>query len=225
MTVLDAREAYRKWAPTYEQENPVTALDCLLVERHSCDPAGLRLLDVGCGTGRRLAGTGATRAVGVEPCIEMLEVGREARTFGPEIELVEGDARALPLDDGSFDLVWCRLAIGHIADHAAVYEELGRVTAPGGQVLVTDFHPAAAAAGMRRTFKADDTIYEVEHHIHGLGEQIDAAQAAGLSLAKIEEAKIGPEVRHFYQAAGRLDLYEAQCGAPLVYALIFSRDG
>ena len=225
MTALAASEAYRLWAPTYERENVVTTLECALLEQLSPPPRGLRLLDVGCGTGRRLVGTGAARAVGVEPCAEMLAAGRRARDFGPEIELLEGDARALPLPDGGFDLVWCRLVIGHLPDCAAVYRELGRVAAPGALVVVTDFHPAAYEAGMRRTFRAGEEVIEVEHHVHTADRQIAAAAAAGLVLADTAQAAVGPRVRPFYAAARKERLYAEQRGQPLVLGMAFGRDG
>jgi malonyl-CoA O-methyltransferase len=225
MTALPASEAYRRWAPCYEQENPVTVLECELVERLSLSPRGLRLLDVGCGTGRRLAATGAAAAVGVEPCAEMLQVGRQTHAFGPEVRLIEGDARALPLADGGFELVWCRLVIGHLAECHAAYGEIGRVAAPGGQVVITDFHPAAYAAGMRRTFRDGGDVVEVEHYVHDVGTQIAAAHAAGLILVDRAEAVPGTTVRPLFEAAGRADLYEKHRGTPLVSALLFVRDG
>jgi ubiquinone/menaquinone biosynthesis C-methylase UbiE len=223
MNVLAASEAYRLWAPTYERENVVTTLECGLAEQLSRSPRGLRLLDVGCGTARRLIGTRAARAVGVEPCAEMLAARR--RAHGPEVRLLQGDARALPLPGGAFDLVWCRLVIGHVADCAAVYRELARVAAAGAQVVVTDFHPAAHEAGLRRTFRSGDSVFEVEHHVHPVKEQVAAAADAGLTLVDQREAAVGPDVRALYEAAGKLAAYDAQLGLPLVLALAFARDG
>lgn len=225
MTALPAREAYRRWAPSYERENPVTALECELVDRLSPSPHGLRLLDVGCGTGRRLLRTGAALAVGLEPCSEMLRAGENTHAFGPEVRLIEGDARAMPLAGGSFDLLWCRLVIGHLAECNGAYREMARVAAPGAHVLVTDFHAAAFAAGMRRTFRDDGEVIEAAHFIHDAETQIAAARAAGLTLLDRAESCAGATVRHFFEAAGRLDVYQRQCDIPLVSALLFVRDG
>lgn len=225
MTALPASEAYRRWAPGYERENPVTVLECELVERLSPSPRGLRLLDVGCGTGRRLVATGAASAVGVEPCAEMLMTGRQAHAFGHEVLLIDGDARALPITDGSFDLVWCRLVIGHLAECEAAYREMGRVAVSGGHVVVTDFHAAAYSAGMRRTFRDGGELIEVAHFVHDAEAQIAAAAAAGLTLLDRVEAAAGATVRRFFEAAGRMDLFEKQSGTPLVSALLFVRDG
>lgn len=225
MTVATAREAYPRWAPTYEHENAVTTLECELVGRLSRSPRGLRLLDVGCGTGRRLVGSGAASAVGVELCAEMLAAGRQAHDFGPEVRLLEGDARALPVPGDAFALVWCRLMIGHLPECETAYRELGRAVAVGGQVVVTDFHPDAHAAGLRRTFRDGDEVLEIEHYVHTAEAQVAAAEKAGLVLTAAGQGVVGPPVRAFYSAAGKEALYEQQCGRPLVLGLAFRRDG
>jgi ubiquinone/menaquinone biosynthesis C-methylase UbiE len=225
VTALVASEAYRLWAPTYERENVITTLECGLIDQLSSSPEGRRLLDVGCGTGRRLVGTGALQAVGVEPCAEMLAAGRRKHAFGPEVELLQADARALPLPDGGFNLVWCRLVLGHLPDCAPVYRELGRVAAPGAQVVVTDFHPTAYEAGLRRSFRAGEEVLEVEHFVHTVEEQLAAAADAGLVPADKAEAAVGPRVRPFYAVARKEALYAEQRGMPMVLGLAFTRDG
>lgn len=224
MTVLAPREAYRLWASAYEAENAITWLERDLVEKLGPSPAGRRLLDAGCGTGRRLVDARAAHAVGVDLSPEMLAVGRaNPRLVG--IELIEGDLRALPLPDGAFDLVWCRLAIGHLPDCMPAYTELARVVAPGASVIVTDFHPAAWAAGHRRTFRHAGEVREVAHYCHPADGQIAAACGAGLRLREQTQGVVGPDVRPFYTTAGREALYRAHRGLPVVLGLAFVRDG
>lgn len=222
MSALPVREGYRLWAPTYSAENAVSQLEAALVAGMTPPLAGLRLLDAGCGTGRRLRDCGAAMATGIDLSPEMIEAGRA--DLDPEIRLLVGDVRALPLPDKGFDLVWCRLVIGHLSECAVAYAELGRVTAPGGQVIVTDFHPAAHAAGHRRTFRHGDAVHEVEHYVHTLATHREAARAAGLRLATVRHAEIGPSVRSFYERAGRIALYDAHRGLPMVLALSFVKE-
>lgn len=224
MTLLAPREAYRLWAPVYEAENAITHLEQAQVAALGPAPVGRRLLDAGCGTGRRLAWSGAARATGVDLSPEMLAQGRRNPALA-EVELAEGDLRALPLPDGAFDLVWCRLAIGHLAELHVAYAELARVAAPGAAVIVTDFHVAAHAAGHRRTFRLGGEVIEVAHYPHAADRQIEAARRAGLTPRARSQAVIGPEVRKYYETAGRLSLYREHCGLPAVLALSFTRDG
>jgi len=222
MSALPVREGYRLWAPTYNAENAVSQLEASLVAEMTPPLAGLRLLDAGCGTGRRLRDCGAAMATGVDLSPEMIAAGQG--DLDPAIRLLVGDVRALPLPDAGFDLVWCRLVIGHLPECARAYAELGRVTARGGQVIVTDFHPAAHAAGHRRTFRHGDQVHEVEHHVHELAIHSEAARAAGLRLAAVRAAEVGPSVRPFYERAGRIAQYEADRGLPVVLALSFVKE-
>ena len=99
--------------------------------------AGDRALDLGCGTGEftaALARAGA-EAIGVEVAEAALE---RARARHPELDfrLVPIDG-PLPLEDGSFDLVWTSEVIEHVADTGQWLSEVRRVLAPGGRLLVT----------------------------------------------------------------------------------------
>ena len=224
MTALSALEGYRLWAPVYSTETAISQLEDDLVTQLTPPLAGLRLLDAGCGTGRRLAAAGAASAVGVDLTREMLEAGIGAPLLSPDFRTVVGDIRDLPLPDRAFDVVWCRLAIGHVADCCPVYAELARVADRGAQVIVTDFHPQAYRAGHRRTFRRDDVVHEVAHHVHEIAHHMVAARAAGLVSTAVREAVIGPAVRGFYEAAGRLALYSEHLGLPVVLALSFHRE-
>jgi malonyl-CoA O-methyltransferase len=217
MPVLDAAEAYPLWASTYDRETAVSLLEDGLVAQLTPPLDGARLLDVGCGTGRRIMAARAAVATGVEPCREMIAAA------APGLTIVEGHAGALPVADGAFDVVWCRLVLGHVAELARPYAEMARAAARGGTVIVSDFHPRAQAEGHRRTFRAAAGLFEIENHPHALADHVAAAEAAELAFVERREAPIGPAVRHLFAEAGRLDAYREQRGLPLVFALRFER--
>jgi demethylmenaquinone methyltransferase/2-methoxy-6-polyprenyl-1,4-benzoquinol methylase len=106
---------------------------------------GERVLDVGAGTGvstQELARSGAY-AVGVDLSVGMLRVGKRAR---PEVPLLAGDALRLPFGDATFDAVTISFALRNVVDTPAAIRELGRVTRPGGRLVVCEFsHPTHAA--------------------------------------------------------------------------------
>lgn len=224
MGVLNVRDGYRLWAPNYADENAITHLEDRLAGAMTPPLAGLRLLDAGCGTGRRLCGTDAASAVGVDISPEMLAAGIGEGVPEAGIRTIIGDVRRLPLPDRAFDMIWCRLVIGHLPECEGVYAELARVADQGALLVATDFHPAAYTAGHRRTFRDGvGTIHEVEHYVHTPAAHLAAARAAGLEGVAVREAKIGPEVRCYYESAGRDALYEAHIGLPVVLALAFRR--
>ena len=222
---LPPREAYRLWAPVYEGETAVSFVDDRLVAALTPPLAGKRLLDAGCGTGRRLRQVAdAEHVAGADLTWEMLASGRAAE--GTQPVLAAADVRALPFAARSFDVVWCRLVVGHLPSLGGVYAELARVCRAGGTVIVTDFHPEAARAGHTRSFRdAGGRLHHVEHHVHLPKHHLNAAKAAGLEPQCRRDGGVGPELRPFYQRAGRLDRYEADAGLPIVLALSFRRAG
>ncbi len=221
MTALSPADAYTLWAPSYSAETAISALEYTAVECLGVDVSGRRLLDVGCGVARRLTQareSGTSLAVGVDLSPHMLAESRESEL------LAAGDVRAIPVADGTFDVVWCRLVLGHLPELDAAYSELARVCAPGGHVVVTDFHPDAVEAGHRRTFR-DDTgiVREIEHHVHTLRDHRRAAARAGLTFVQRFDRVVGETVRGFYERAGRLDAYAQQRGLAVVLVLAFAR--
>jgi malonyl-CoA O-methyltransferase len=225
MTILSASDGYRLWAPSYADETAISHLEDQLVATMTPPLVGLRLLDAGCGTGRRLLGAGAASAVGVDLSPEMLAAGLGSDVRRPGVATMVGDVRALPLPDRAFDMIWCRLVIGHLPDCAPVYAELGRVADAGALVIVTDFHPQAYAAGHRRTFRHEGAVREVEHHVHRRQDHLAAARVVGLAPVAELDAAIGPAVRGYYDNAGRSALYAEHAGLPVVLALAFRREG
>ena len=220
---LNPREAYALWAPSYSDETAVSLLEDQLVRRLAPPLAGRRLLDVGCGTGRRMVAAEAAEATGVEPSAEMIAAGAAVRLGRPEIRVIQGEAGDLPVPDAAFDFAWCRLVLGHLPSIGRPYAELARAVVRGGQVIVSDFHPVAHANGHRRTFRSATGVHEIEHYPHRPADHIAAAGAAGLSLIEWAEDSVGPPIRDLYAAAGKLQAYEEQLGMPLVFALRFER--
>jgi len=218
VTTLSAREGYELWARSYGPETAVSALEEEAVRALDLPSTSRALLDVGCGTARRMAQAHSEFAVGIDLSPAML-----ARASARQIVAV-AHAAALPFADGAFDRVWCRLMIGHAALFGAVYAELARVCTLNGFVVVSDFHPDAVAAGHRRTFRdATGVVREVEHYVHAIAAQESTALRHGLELVTRREADVGPTIEHFYDQAGAHAAYEAQRGLPLVVVLGFRR--
>jgi malonyl-CoA O-methyltransferase len=153
----------------------------------------------------------------------MIAAGAASLAGRVDVTVLQGNAAALPVTDGAFDVIWCRLVLGHVAGLAAPYAEMARALAPGGTVIVSDFHPKAHAEGHRRTFRDGAKVWEIETHSHALGDHIAAAAAVGLKLVASDEAKVGPAIRGLYEDAGRAALYAEHLGLPLVFALKFER--
>jgi len=224
MRPLKVDEGYRRWAPSYSDETAISFLEDRLVSAMTPPLSGARLLDAGCGTGRRVRNTAAASAVGLEPSREMIAAGIAQDGPMTGVDLVVGDVREMPLQDRSFDVVWCRLVLGHLDRIDQAYAELARVADYGAVVVVSDFHPGAAGAGHRRSFRLGDEQFELEHHVHQPEDHIGAARAVGLGLREIRDSTIGSDVRCFYEKAGKLQAYPEHFGLPVVLALAFRKE-
>ena len=81
------------------------------------------------------------RVMAVDLSIEMLELARfrlEIAGLTHRIQLDQVDSKAMPYDDGMFDLVMSNSIIHHIPDPRIVIAEAIRVTKPGGQLFFRD---------------------------------------------------------------------------------------
>lgn len=100
--------------------------------------AGLRVLDVACGTGAltvavadRVLPGGA--AFGLDANPQMLAVARRKHAA---IEWYEGRAESLPFDDTIFDAVVSQFGLMFFDDRIAALREMWRVLRPGGRIAV-----------------------------------------------------------------------------------------
>ena len=163
---VSAREGYALWAETWDATpSPIVALEASRAAAVDC--AALhprRAIDVGL-RHRPLDGASVRHRRGC-----FARDARDARRRSP------GCAAGLrwpmpprcPSRAAAADLVLCALTLGHIRDHGAAMREFARILAPGGTLLLTDFHPAAAAHGWRRTFRRDgQRLRTGEPSVHG----------------------------------------------------------
>ncbi|HXR10730.1 MAG TPA: methyltransferase domain-containing protein [Gaiellaceae bacterium] len=99
-----------------------------------------RALDVGTGAGALAFALAplVREVVGVDRVPELLALARERATLFGNATFVEGDAAGLPFDDASFDLAGTLRTLHHVPHPESVLAELGRVTRPGGRILVVD---------------------------------------------------------------------------------------
>jgi SAM-dependent methyltransferase len=107
------------------------------VRRACAGRPGLRLLDVGCGTGRMLSELGAMgEAAGMDLSDEALRFCRER---GHD-RVLKADLLHLPFPDACFHVVTALDVLEHVEDHVGALRECARVMVPGGRLLI--FVPA-----------------------------------------------------------------------------------
>jgi len=102
---------------------------------------GERVLDVACGTGvvtrlaaKKVGGAGSIAGLDMNP--GMLSVARAVTPSDVAIDWYETSAEAIPLSDGSFDVVLCQMGLQFIADRIQALKEIRRILRSGGRVVL-----------------------------------------------------------------------------------------
>ncbi len=111
------------------------------------DLEGKHILDLACGTGDlaitiATAGGGSTRVTGGDFSRKMIDVGvAKVRKLGlsDQVDLVFADALNLQYGDAVFDGVTCAFGVRNFADLDRGLEEMSRVLAPGGRMVILEF--------------------------------------------------------------------------------------
>lgn len=112
--------------------------------------SGRSVLDAGCGVGygsRLLVDCGAAPVVGVDIAPEAIDAARAHAGSDGQLEFILGDLRSLPIADGSVEAVVCFEAIEHVREQDAVLDELRRVLAPQGLVVISSPNRGVYEAG------------------------------------------------------------------------------
>lgn len=121
------------------------------------------LLDVACGGGIVVCAFAphVKHATGIDVTPAMLDRARQhaAETGVGNVTWDRGDVTSLPYADGAFDIVVTRFSMHHFVDPLRVLQEMARVCAPGGRVVVVDMYASddpAKAAEWNRAEKLRD---------------------------------------------------------------------
>ena len=107
---------------------------------------GERVLDIACGTGvvtrlaaERAGADGSVAGLDINPA--MLAVARSVPSSGAAIEWHEANAEALPIADGSFDVVLSSLGLQFVPDKESALREMRRVLNPDGRLAIATVGP------------------------------------------------------------------------------------
>ena len=210
ITILPVRDGYNLWSEVYDTDgNPLIALEEPLVDELLGKVAGLKIADIGCGTGRhtlRLARAGA-ELWGVDFSDGML--GR-AKTKASEakhpIQFVSHDlTQPFPFPDGFFDRVICGLVIDHIPNLESFFRELKRICSPQGFVVVSVMHPAMMLRGVQARFHDAESRREIrpESFPHSLSDYTMAATRAAFRIDHASEHAVDESLAARMPRAGR----------------------
>ncbi len=134
-----------------------------IVDHYPIRP-GMRVLELGCGTGSMWQG----RGVLIEKCGElilsdvspgMLETAR-GNVSGPNVRHMVIDIQDIPFEDDSFDLVIANMMLYHVPDLKKALREVRRVLKPGGSFFCATYGEHGIVEYLSQLLRA----YGVEDH-------------------------------------------------------------
>lgn len=98
---------------------------------------GLRVLDAGCGGGRyaKICGEAGALVVGADHT-RAVEKARQLCSHLPNVHFVQADLKQLPLEQGTFDLVFSIGVMHHDVATRPVFDAVSRMVKPGGRYAV-----------------------------------------------------------------------------------------
>jgi malonyl-CoA O-methyltransferase len=222
--LVTALEGHRLWSSTYDSTpNALLALDQRILSVWLGPLAGLTVIDVGSGTGRwvQYGREHNACAVGFDACVEMLQqAGRKAPVQG---QVAAADATLLPVRSRVADIVICSFCLSYLQDPLPAMLEMGRVTRPGGRVVISDLHPDAERAGWKRSFRCEATQYELMHCAHSDDLLAEYAAHAGLKLIWQTSASFGPSEEFVFRAARKEHLFAQASRIPALRAVAWRK--
>jgi len=225
----DPAAAYDIWALEYDNQpdNLMLMLDGqLCADLLTTAPVtGSTVADIGCGTGRHwgtLYKKQPARLVGFDVSPGMLHQ-LKAKYPRAETHLLK-DASLPQLPTASCDLLLSTLTVAHIPDIGKAFTEWARVLKPGGQLIITDYHPEALARGGQRTFRdREQKTIAIRNHVYPLTRITDLATRLNLAPLHVIERRIDASMRPWYEKQGASAIFERFLGVPIIYGMQLKR--
>ncbi|MCW3090202.1 MAG: hypothetical protein JWP81_1271 [Ferruginibacter sp.] len=224
----DPATAYDQWAASYDSQpdNLMLALDEELFSSLLDDTeiSNKIIADIGCGTGRhwkKILDKAPLKLIGYDVSQGMLEILQ--KKFPQAETHVLSSNKLRELKDHSCDMVISTLTIAHIDDVQEAMKEWCRVLQPGGDMIITDYHPIALARGAKRTFNDKGKTVSIINHVHPIEKITAIAKQLQLVEKRLTEKSIDETMKPYYDQQKASRLYEVWKGVPIIYGIHFKK--
>jgi ubiquinone/menaquinone biosynthesis C-methylase UbiE len=225
---INPEKGYDIWAVSYDDQpdNLMLALDEAVFTGLAAELelAGKKIVDVGCGTGRhwkKIFDTLPAQLTGYDVSEGMLNILQQKFPAAETYQLT--DNKLFRTEDNSCDIIISTLTMAHIENAKDALQEWNRVLKPGGNVIITDYHPEVLQKGGQRTFKHDGKTIAVKNHIHPVEELKTIAGQLGWVLLRLNERQIDDAVKYYYEKQNAIHVFDSFKGMPVIYGLLFKK--
>jgi ubiquinone/menaquinone biosynthesis C-methylase UbiE len=184
------------------------------------DLRGKSVADIGCGTGRhwhKLYKTSPASLTGFDVSAGMLS--RLKHKFPDAGVYQNKDNLFADVPTDTFDVIVSTLTVAHIKHIDEALRAWCRILKPGGEMIITDFHPNALAHGGKRTFEHGKRSIAVQNFVHFVYDIEEILLKNHFRIVRKEEKIIDDSVRHYYAAKNALSVFEKFRGSRMIYGL------
>jgi ubiquinone/menaquinone biosynthesis C-methylase UbiE len=224
-----AESAYNLWSENYDDQphNLMLAWDAEIFSDllNSIDIRDKILADIGCGTGRhwqKIFDKNPKRVIGLDVSEGMLKKLIQKFPWAETLVLTEN--KLDELQDGSCDCIMSTLTIAHIQNAKEALNEWNRVLKPGGEMIITDYHPSALAKGGKRTFSYHEKTIAIKNYVHSIDDIREVTRQLHLQELRLIEKPIDESGKHFYETQNALHVYEKWKGTSVIYGMLLKKD-
>lgn len=216
--------AYDLWSEKYDHQpdNLMLALDeeifSGLMERLNLQDK--IIADIGCGTGRhweKVFEPHPKKLIGFDVSEGMLKILQQKFPRAETHHLISDELDNL--ENEYCDILFSTLTIAHIKNAKKALQEWNRILKPGGEIIITDYHPAALAKGGNRTFRYENKTIAVKNYVHSIETIKEIAAGLLLKVLCLTERSIDEQVKSFYEKQNALPVFEAWKGTPIIYGI------
>jgi ubiquinone/menaquinone biosynthesis C-methylase UbiE len=219
-----AENAYDLWSSSYDSQpgNLMLILDEIVFSEflNEINIHGKKVADIGCGTGRhwqKIFEKHPALLTGFDVSEGMLSKLKKKFPSSSVEKIVDNSFQEAP--DGFYDVIISTLTVAHIENIREALFAWSRILKNGGEIIITDFHPALLARGGKRTFRVDQQQFAVTNFVHAVVEMTSILQDAGISVIKLTEKRIDESLKHYYEQQNALDVFKKYKDEPVIYGL------
>jgi SAM-dependent methyltransferase len=185
-----------------------------VLDKKMPDLKGAMAMEIGEGPasyGQRLLSHGAGLAFS-------LEIGGASSERQGDVSrgyVIRGNANAMPFEDAKFSYVIARMATPFQGDLVRCLREIGRITLPGGQGVLIDYHPFGLYGR-----RGHGRLRPAESFVHGVEDYYKLVRTAGLRVLDIGEIFVDDGMRKLFHEH-EIQAYRNLKGTPLVMFVYF----
>jgi ubiquinone/menaquinone biosynthesis C-methylase UbiE len=225
----DAEQAYDLWAETYDSQpgNLMLDLDEEIFSAllQQVPLSGKKIADIGCGTGRhwgKILSRQPAMVKGFDISAAMLDKLKEKYPQAAVKKISDNLFNEEP--PGFYDLIISTLTVAHIEHIDEALRSWSRILKPGGEIILTDYHPGLLSIGGKRTFTHRQRSCAIINYTHPLEYLEHVFQENALRVIKRVEKRIDESMKHYYANQNALPVFERFKNKPVVYGMRLKKD-